>query len=35
MTIPVRIRGAAGKRTVTDYIITPIQKSLATVFRDK
>ena len=35
MTIPVRIRGAAGKRTVMNYIITPIQKSLATAFREK
>ena len=35
MTIPVRIRGAAGKRMVMNYIMTPIQKSLATAFREK
>ena len=34
MTIPVRIGGAAGKRTVMNYIMTPIQKSLATAFRE-
>ena len=35
MTIPVRIGGAAGKRMVMNYIITPIQKSLATAFREE
>ena len=35
MTIPVRIRGAAGKRTVMNYIMTPIQKSLVTAFKEK
>ena len=33
MTIPVRIGRAAGKRTVMSYIMTLIQKSLATAFR--
>ena len=35
MTIPVRIRGAAGKRMVMNYIMTPIQKSLVTAFKEK
>ena len=35
MTIPVRIGGAAGKRTVMNYIMTPIQKSLVTAFKEK
>ena len=35
MTIPVHIRGVAGKRTVMNYIMTPIQKSLATAFKEK
>ena len=35
MIIPVRIKGAAGKRTVMKYIMTPIQKSLTTAFREK
>ena len=35
MTIPVRIGRAAGKRTVMSYIMTPIQKSLVTAFKEK
>ena len=35
ITIPVRIKGAAGKRTVMNCIMTPIQKSLGTAFREK
>jgi hypothetical protein len=34
-TIPVRFRGVAGKRTVINYNITLIQKSLATAFGEK
>ena len=35
MTILARIRGAAGKRTIINYIMTTFQKSLATAFREK
>jgi hypothetical protein len=35
MTTPGGIRGAAGKRTVMNYIMTPIQKSLVTAFKEK
>ena len=35
MSIPVRIGGAAGKRTVMNQIITPIQKLPAMTFRGK
>ena len=35
MTIPVRIGGAAGKRMVMNWIMTPIQKSLAPAFREE
>jgi hypothetical protein len=33
--MPLQVDILGGKRTVMNYIMTPIQKSLATAFREK